>query len=272
MSTEESRTKCLNCGHIYKGQFCPHCGQKAKTKRLQFVELLKNFIAPFVGGDSKAVNTCRDLFIRPGYMVRDYLLGKRIRYYNPLQFLIFAITTYAIVSYVLGVHTSVFDDLAEIELDFEDKTKDYVSLGLLAKFAKALYTNKLYGTFFFSLLAVFPYRMLFRTKILRPDGAMLPLNLTEQFYTQMFFSCLQMMVSIILLPVCLIKGTDEIEENIYQTVSLVYVVVIYKQLLGIGWVKSALRSILALVLTMMLLIVLIILVLVAAMLIESALK
>ena len=83
---------------------------------------------------------------------------------------------------------------------------------------------------------------------------------------------MQMMVSIILLPVCLIKGTDEIEENIYQTVSLVYVVVIYKQLLGIGWVKSALRSILALVLTMMLLIVLIILVLVAAMLIESALK
>ena len=270
MNTEEKRTRCLNCGHTFKGQFCPCCGQKAKTKRLQFVEMFKNFIGPFIGGDSKVLNTCRDLFIRPGYMIRDYLMGKRIRYYNPLQFFVFVVTTYAIVSYVLGVSTSIFDDLAELDFDWGEKVERYASVGFMMKFAKALYTNKLYGTFFMSLMAVFPYRMLFRTKIQRPDGAMQPLNLTEQFYTQMFHSCLQMMISIILLPVCLIEGAKDIVQDVYQIAGFIYIVVIYKQLLGIGWVKSALRNILAIVLTIMFLLMLIIMVLIVAVAIDVA--
>ena len=272
MKTEENRTKCLNCGHTYKGKFCPRCGQKAKTKRLQFVELFKNFIGPFVGGDSKVVNTCRDLFIRPGQMVRNYLTGKRIRYYNPLQMFVYVITTYAIASYVLGVSTSIFDDLADLDFDMEERAAEYASLGYFAKCAKAIYSNKLYGTLFIALLAIFPYRMLFRTKIQRPDGAMLPLNLTEQFYTQMFLSCLHTMISIILLPVCLIGGTEDFVEDAYQVAASVYVVVMYKQLLGIGWLKSILLNLLAIILTILLGLVLIIMVLIAAMLIEEALK
>ena len=269
MKIEENRTKCLNCGNTFKGQFCPRCGQKAKTKRLQFAELFKNVIGPFVGGDSKVVNTCRDLFIRPGQMVRNYLDGKRIRYYNPLQFFVYAVTTYAIVSYALGVSTSIFDELAELDFDWGEKAEEFASVSFMMKFAKALYTNKLYGTFFMSLLAIFPYRMLFRTKIKRLDGAMQPLNLTEQFYTQMFHSCLQMMISIILLPVCLIEGAKDTVQDVCQMASLVYIVVIYKQLLGIGWVKSTLLNFLAIMLTIMLLLVLIIVVMVVALVIEE---
>ena len=272
MKIEENRTMCLNCGHTYKGQFCPRCGQKAKTKRLQFVELFKNFIGPFVGGDSKVVNTCRDLFIRPGQMVRNYLTGKRIRYYNPLQMFVYVITAYAIISYVLGVSTSIFDDLANLDFDMEEEAAEYASLGYLAKCARALYSNKLYGTLFIAFLAIFPYRLLFRTKFQRPDGAMQPLNCTEQFYVQMYHSCLQMMVSIILLPVCLIEGAEEIVSNIYHIVAFVYVVIIYKQLLGIGWMKSTLLNILAIALTMLLGLVLIIIVLAAALVIEEAMK
>lgn len=272
MKIEENRTKCLNCGHTFKGQFCPCCGQTAKTKRLQFVELFKNFVAPFVGGDSKVVNTCRDLFIRPGQMVSNYLTGKRIRYYNPLQMFVYVITAYAIISYVLGVSTSIFDDLADLDLNLEEEVTEYASLGYLAKCAKAIYSNKLYGTLFIALLAIFPYRLLFRTKFQRPDGAMQPLNLTEQFYTQMFLSCLNTMISIILLPVCLISGTEGFVEKAYHITATAYVVVMYKQLLGIGWVKSILLNFLAIILAVLLGLVLIVIVLVAALMIEDALK
>ena len=270
MNTEEKRTRCLNCGHTFKGQFCPCCGQKAKTKRLQFVEMFKNFIGPFIGGDSKVLNTCRDLFIRPGYMVRDYLLGKRIRYYNPLQMFIYVITAYAIISYVLGVHTSVFDELANLDFDWGEKAKEYASVGFLLKCAETVYTNKLYGTLAIALLTIFPYRLLFRTKIQRPDGAMLPLNLTEQFYTRMFLSCLNMLISIILLPVCLIDGAYDTVQDGYQVVAIAYVVVAYKQLLGIGWMKSILLNLLAIMLTIVLTFALIILVLVVAVVIDVA--
>jgi hypothetical protein len=272
MKTEEKRIQCLNCGNTFKGQFCPHCGQKANTKRLQFVELFKNVVSPFVGGDSKVVNTCRDLFVRPGIMVRNYLMGKRARYYNPLQMFVYVITTYAIVSYVLGVSTSIFDEMAELDLGSLDEFKDSASIGFLIRYVNALHDNKLYGTFFFAFLSVFPYHVFFRTKVQRPDGAMLPLNYTEQFYTQMFHSCLQMMISIILLPVCLIEGAEGILSYIYQIAALVYVVIIYKQLLGIGWMKSTLLNILAIMLTVVLLFVLVVVVLVAAMLIEEAMK
>lgn len=272
MKIEEKRTKCLNCGNTFKGQFCPHCGQKARTKRLQFVELFKNFIAPFVGGDSKVVNTCRDLFVRPGIMVRNYLEGKRARYYNPLQMFVYVITTYAIVSYVLGVSSSIFDEMADLDLAMEEETMEYASIEFFMKAFNALHSNKLYGTLFYALLSVFPYHMLFRTKIQRPDGAMLPLNRTEQFYTQMFHSCLKMMISIILLPVCLINGMDKIVPDIHQIVAFVYVVIMYKQLLGISWMKSTLLNILAILLTLMLLILVMFVVLAGVVVLEVALK
>ena len=272
MKTEEKEIQCLNCGHIYEGQFCPHCGQKAKTKRLQFVEMFRNFIGAFVGGDNKFLNTCRDLIMRPGYMVRNYLLGRRIRYYHPLQMYVYAITTYAIVSYVLGVSSSIFDDMADLEFEPSEKAQKYASIGFVMSLANALYTNKLYGTLFLSFVATFPYRMLFRTKLERQDGAMLPLNLTEQFYTKMYHSCLQVIVSILLLPVCLINGTDDIVLQIYAFASVLYAVVMYKQLLGIGWMKSILLNGLAAILTILLVVVLLVLVISAGLIIERALK
>ena len=94
-------TVCLNCGNTFKGEFCPHCGQNASTKRLKITETAADFVNSFVGGDNKFMRTCIDLFTRPGYMVRDYLLGKRVRYYNPLQLFLFLLTVFAIFSVAL---------------------------------------------------------------------------------------------------------------------------------------------------------------------------
>ena len=60
---------CLNCGNRFKGNFCPHCGQSAKTRRLKLREMMTNAVAPFLGGDSRFVRSCRDLLVRPGIIV-----------------------------------------------------------------------------------------------------------------------------------------------------------------------------------------------------------
>ena len=239
MNTETKSTHCLNCGNTFTGQFCPRCGQKADVKRLQFIELMRNTIGPFVGGDGKAANTCRDLFLRPGHMVRDYLLGKRVRYYNPLQMYVFVVTAFAIVSYILGVHTLIFDFNFS---DFKSNSGngDHWSIDFVITNLSAFFSNKLYGTFFFALLATFPARLVFRKKIQRPDGTMQPLNLTEQFYVGMFHSCLETLVSILLLPLCMVKGMESVVAPVYQIISTVYVVVMYKQLLGMKWAKTIL--------------------------------
>ena len=44
----------------------------------EITETAADFVNSFVGGDNKFMRTCIDLFTRPGYMVHDYLLGKRV--------------------------------------------------------------------------------------------------------------------------------------------------------------------------------------------------
>lgn len=268
MKMENNRTQCLNCGNTFKGNYCPQCGQKAATKRLRLTEMMGNAIAPFVGGDSRVMRTCLDLLIRPGSLIRDYLVGKRIRYYHPLQMFVYVLTTYAIISYILGISPSIFDEMAELDLDQEAFPVGYASIDFLLKCAKNIYSNKLYGSVFMAFLAVFPYHLLFRTKIKRQDGAMLSLNRTEQFYAQMFLSCQHILISIFLLPVCLFSGGENIAQTIYKMVASAYIIFAYKQLLGIGWIKSLLLNVLATALTLFLLIVLLVLAVTIGLVIE----
>ena len=123
-------TKCLNCGNTFEGNFCPHCGQKSKTKRLKLKEILDDFINSFVGGDNKFVRTCHDLCFRPGHMVREYLLGHRCKYYNPLQMLIYFITLYSILTYLFGGDPFELNEIKESDLDLDKGTpgKDFLEL------------------------------------------------------------------------------------------------------------------------------------------------
>ena len=243
---------CLNCGNTFEGNYCPHCGQTAKTKRLHLTEMVNNFVGSFVGGDNKFAKTCRELLVRPGHMVRDYLLGKRAAYYNPLQMFVFTLTVYAVISYVLGVSTSIFDEMATADLiPDEDLDAGKISTFIINCVSR-IYSNKLYGNLLTATFSVPPYEWLFRKcKLERPDGQLSPLNFTEQFYAQIYHSCIVMMVSIMLLPFCLIKGSDSVVGSIYQVTIIIYIIVLYKQLLGISWKKSICLNVLAVILTVL---------------------
>lgn len=245
---------CLNCGNSYEGNFCPSCGQKAATKRLKFGEMVNNFLNSFVGGDNVFMNTSRDLVVRPGHMVRNYLLGKRIKYYNPLQMFVFTLTVYAIVSYVLNISSSIFDEMTTFDLDLAGDNKNQVITSFISDSLNKLFSNKLYGTLFSIIFAIPSYHFFFRKcKIERPDGQMLSLSHTEQFYAQMYHSCVIMLISIVLLPLCLIKGSDTALGVFYGVISVYYVVVLYKQMLGIGWLKCIYLNILSMILSIILL-------------------
>ena len=69
-----------------------------------------------------------------------------------------------------------------------------------------------------------------------------------------------MLTSIILLPLCLIKGSDMVVSVIYHTLTGVYMVAIYKQMLGIGWLKSALLNIVSAFLALICVIVFVLLI------------
>lgn len=82
--SEESNI-CLNCDTVYTGSYCNRCGQSRNTPRYRFSNAFRNILGGFTNIDSGFGRTLLDLLYRPGYMIRDFIAGKRILYFRPFQ-------------------------------------------------------------------------------------------------------------------------------------------------------------------------------------------
>ena len=76
---------CRNCGHTYTGNFCNRCGQSRNTPRYRLNNALRNIAGGFFNIDNGFGRTLIDLLHRPGYMIRDFIGGKRVPYFRPFQ-------------------------------------------------------------------------------------------------------------------------------------------------------------------------------------------
>lgn len=92
MSQEEH--ECLNCHIRYTGNYCPRCGQAATTSRFSMKVAAENFAEAYGMGERGMFRTIRDLILRPGYMILDYIRGMRVSYFAPFKmyFLLAAIS------------------------------------------------------------------------------------------------------------------------------------------------------------------------------------
>lgn len=82
--SEESNI-CLNCETAYTGSYCNRCGQSRNTPRYRFSNAFRNILGGFTNIDNGFGRTLLDLLYRPGYMIRDFIAGKRILYFRPFQ-------------------------------------------------------------------------------------------------------------------------------------------------------------------------------------------
>jgi hypothetical protein len=83
-------TNCLNCGSALEPsqRFCPQCGQKADTHRLNFKHIWHDLIHAFTHADKGIFSLIWQLAFRPGIVAREYVDGKRKKYFNPFTFVI----------------------------------------------------------------------------------------------------------------------------------------------------------------------------------------
>ena len=88
---------CTTCETEYKGNFCPRCGQSAKVESK--MTLWKNcllFLDVWGIGNRGMFRTLRDLILRPGYLIADYIRGRRSAYFPPFK-LLFLLTTLSLL-------------------------------------------------------------------------------------------------------------------------------------------------------------------------------
>lgn len=81
-------TNCLNCGTALQpgANFCTQCGQKADTHRLNFHHIWHDLVHAFTHADKGIFPLIAQLVIRPGTVAREYVDGKRKKYFNPFTF------------------------------------------------------------------------------------------------------------------------------------------------------------------------------------------
>lgn len=89
-------TNCLNCGAEVTGKFCPNCGQENLETKENFFHLAGHFIADYFHYDSKFFQSLSSLFIKPGFLTRQYWEGKRVRFIHPLRLFFFITIAFAI--------------------------------------------------------------------------------------------------------------------------------------------------------------------------------
>jgi len=83
--------KCKNCGHTLQEEFkfCPYCGQEHKDKIVTFKQFALDFLGDYFTFDSLIIRSVKPLIFSPGFLTKEYILGKRVRYIPPLRMFIF---------------------------------------------------------------------------------------------------------------------------------------------------------------------------------------
>lgn len=97
-------TTCKNCGYQFELDYCNKCGQKASVKKLEMKSLLQELPHAIWHVDKGIVFNIIQLFIRPGYAIKDYLEGKRKNFYHPLSYMLIVLATMLVAMNLMKVH------------------------------------------------------------------------------------------------------------------------------------------------------------------------
>ena len=99
----EEEHECATCGTRFEGNYCPRCGQSAKIGRYSFKKAFLLFLDVWGVGNRGMFRSIRDLILRPGYMIRDYLTGMQMAYFPPFKMLFLLCTLAFLVDSGLNI-------------------------------------------------------------------------------------------------------------------------------------------------------------------------
>lgn len=80
---------CLNCGTIVQGRYCHVCGQENVVPKETFWHMVTHFFYDITHFDSSFFTTAKDLLFKPGFLSREYMIGRRVSYLHPIRMYVF---------------------------------------------------------------------------------------------------------------------------------------------------------------------------------------
>ena len=258
----EEQHECATCGTHYEGNYCPRCGQSARIGRYSFKKAILLFLDVWGLGNRGMFRSIRDLILRPGYMIRDYLRGMQMAYFPPFKMFFLLLALWLVVDSGLNIQFVNRDKQNEKETEqifsrfkpkvtmSEDEKVDEKKTGILfTKEEKEKMFNQEYerrsgevgdwieqhssllvlaGLLLFSL----PLYLLFRRSPAIPD-----LRLSECFVAMVYITDMILIYGIIPSLLCFsVKA-----EIYYDLLSLLLAIIPIKQLSGYSYFSTIWR-------------------------------
>ena len=101
---------CDNCGRELSGEYCSHCGQRARDPIVSIGEFINEALNGLFSVDSRIWRTILPLLIQPGALTTEYIAGRRERYLPPFR-------TYLVVSLLFFMVASITGTGMEMSVD-----------------------------------------------------------------------------------------------------------------------------------------------------------
>lgn len=105
MPVKQEEATCGHCGRVFKGNYCPRCGQHRDAGKGK-PHFLKTFREAYPQLSGNFLRTVIHLALRPGYMIRDYFRGHRVIYQSPVSTFLLAISIMALCSDIFHIDNS----------------------------------------------------------------------------------------------------------------------------------------------------------------------
>lgn len=200
----EGKQHCLNCGADFEGAFCPHCGQYWRVQRVTARSILDHIVTNVTSINANMPRSIIDLFYRPGYLIADYLRGRRKNYSNPFS-LIFVIAAVFIIldQYVMR------DSVREASIEYSNVVVEDINKSLGPEYLQNdgnQYIPELLNLIYdhlgiFNILMIpmltLPFWLAYRKKGQYRDN---PINIYESTIAIAFISCQNLVFKLLSIP------------------------------------------------------------------------
>lgn len=215
---------CKNCGYKVSGNFCSNCSQSTATQRITHKDFLSELLYGFTSWNRGFFYTLKCLITRPGYMMSEYIEGKRVRYYRPLGMLVILATMYGVLCFIMNIEA---DNLVTINAG--SKSVQHI-------------INWINHTPF-KPLAMFPLYALISLMIFRRVESP-KYNFSEYLFIYTFIYSQSVLIAILLAPVKIaIQNETLLLILSFAKLLFLYGVMVwdFKQIFGLGLWKTLLK-------------------------------
>ena len=121
-SKERAEKICLNCNAVLYGRYCHVCGQENIEPKQSAWHLVTHFFYDITHFDGKFFTTLKDLLIKPGFLSKEFIQGRRASYLHPIRMYVFTSAFFFIIFFsVYNVKDWNLNDRVKVSVQDAEK-------------------------------------------------------------------------------------------------------------------------------------------------------